>query len=67
MKYYIVYYKTSKTRINGVYYDEEGFYHKKLSENKLDNFKKNAQCYCNKRTSKTNIKRRLNYEKGINS
>lgn len=40
MKYYIVYYKTSKTRINGVYYDEEGFYHKKVSENKLDNFKK---------------------------
>lgn len=63
MKYYIVYYKTSKTRINGVYYDEEGFYHKKSQWKQIGQFQNNAQCYCNKRTSKTNIKRRLNYEK----
>ena len=40
MKYYIVYYKTSRARINGVYYEEEGFYHQKVREDKLENFKK---------------------------
>lgn len=52
MKYYNVYYKTSRARINGVYYDEEGFYHQKVREDKLDNFKKKHNVIAIKEISK---------------